>query len=129
MNLKILLPFQVFADIASVSRIVIPTHDGSYGLLPRRRDCVSALAPGILIYQLKAQSEDYVAVDQGVLVKTGTDVLVSVRRAIRGPDLRRLRAAIENEFLTLDQAENSARSVMARLEAGFLRRLSAFQHG
>jgi len=46
----------------------------SFGLLPRRLDCVAALAPGILIYEDEAEGEVYVAVDDGVLVKTGLDV-------------------------------------------------------
>ena len=51
MNLKVLLPFQVFAEKTDVSRIVAETHDGSFGLLPHRLDCVAALMPGILIYE------------------------------------------------------------------------------
>src|ERR1017187_9142139 len=79
MNLKILLPFEIFTEKTDVSRIVAETRDGSFGLLPHRLDCVAALAPGILIYELEGQGEVYVAVDQGVLVKTGPDVVVSVR--------------------------------------------------
>jgi F-type H+-transporting ATPase subunit beta len=51
MNLKVLLPFQVFAEKAGVSRIVAETREGSFGLLPHRLDCVAALVPGILTYQ------------------------------------------------------------------------------
>ena len=51
MNLKVLLPFQVFAEKTGVARIVAETREGSFGLLPRRLDCVAALAPGILIYE------------------------------------------------------------------------------
>src|SRR6202050_5687856 len=91
MNLKVLLPFQIFADKTGVSRIVAETREGSFGLLPRRLDCVAALAPGILTYETEAEGEVFVAVDEGVLVKTGADVLVSVRRAIGGRDLARLR--------------------------------------
>jgi F-type H+-transporting ATPase subunit epsilon len=83
MNLKVLLPFQIFAEKTGVVRIVAETHEGSFGLLPHRRDCVAALAPGILIYETKAEGEVYVAVDEGVLVKTGLDVLVSANCAIR----------------------------------------------
>ena len=128
MNLKILLPFEVFAEKTGVSRIVAETREGSFGLLPHRLDCVAALAPGILIYQLEGQGEVYVAVDQGVLVKTGPDVLVSVRRALGGTDLGHLRDAVAQEFLTLDEQEQSVRSVMAKLETGLVRRLVAFQH-
>ncbi len=128
MNLKVLLPFQVFAEKAGVSRIVAETRAGSFGLLPHRLDCVAALTAGILIYETEADGEVFVAVDDGVLVKTGADVLVSVRRALGGADLGQLRASVEKEFKTLDERETSVRSVMAKLEAGFLRRLASFQH-
>jgi F-type H+-transporting ATPase subunit epsilon len=128
MNLKVLLPFQIFAEKTGVSRIVAETGEGSFGLLPHRLDCVAALVPGILIYQTESDGEVLVAVDEGVLVKTGPDVLVSVRRAIGGMDLGQLRASVEKEFLTLDEREQSVRSVMAKLEGGFLRRFATFQH-
>jgi F-type H+-transporting ATPase subunit epsilon len=129
MHLRVLLPFQVFADKANVSRIVAETREGSFGLLPNRLDCVAALAPGILMYQAESEGEVFVAVDEGVLVKTGPDVLVSVRRAIGGTDLGQLRAAVEHEFLTLNAQEQSVRTAMAKLESGFLRRFATFQHG
>ena len=128
MNLKVLLPFQVFADKTGVSRIVAETHEGAFGLLPHRLDCVAALAPGILTYATDADGEVCVAVDEGVLVKTGANVLVSVRRAIGGADLGQLRAAVEKEFLTLDAQEQGLRSVMAKLETGLLRRFVSLQH-
>ena len=128
MNLKVLLPFQIFAEKTGVSRVVAETHEGSFGLLPHRLDCVAALAPGILIYESEADGEVFMAVDEGVLVKTGPDVLVSVRRAIGGTDLDQMREAVEREFLTLDEHEQNTRTVMAKLETGFLRRFATFQH-
>jgi len=128
MTLKVLLPFQVFADKTGVSRIVAETPAGSFGLLPHRLDCVAALAPGILTYETEEDGEVFVAVDEGVLVKTGPDVLVSVRRALGGKDLGQLREAVTKEFLTLDEHEQSVRVVMAKLETGFLRRFATFEH-
>jgi F-type H+-transporting ATPase subunit epsilon len=128
MTLKVLLPFQIFADKDSVLRIVAETREGSFGLLPHRLDCVAALVPGILTYETEADGEVFVAVDQGVMVKTGAEVLVSVRRALGGKDLGQLRAAVTKEFLTLDEHERSVRTVMAKLETGFLRRFATFQH-
>ena len=128
MHLKVLLPSQIFAEKTGVSRIVAETRAGSVGLLPHRLDCVAALAPGILIYETEAEGEVYIAVDEGVLVKTGLDVLISVRRAMSGTDLGRLRASVEQEFLTLDEQAQSVRSVMAKLETGLLSRLASFQH-
>ena len=128
MHLKILLPFQIFAEKTGVSRIVAETREGSFGLLPHRLDCVAALEPGILIYETESDGEVLVAVDEGVLIKTGLDVFVSVRRALGGADLGQLRDTVEQEFLTLDEQEQSMRSVMTKLEAGFLRRFASFQH-
>jgi F-type H+-transporting ATPase subunit epsilon len=128
MNLKILLPFGIFAEKTGVSRIVADTREGSLGLLPHRRDCVAALAPGILIYQNEGESEVYVAVDEGVLVKTGLDVHVSVRNAIGGTDLGQLHEAVKREFLNLSEREQSVRSVMAIMESDFIRRLAEFHH-
>ena len=128
MNLKILLPFQVFVQTTGVSRIVAENLDGSFGLLPHRLDCVAALAPGILIYENEGAGEIYVAVDEGVLVKTGLDVLVSVRQAIGGKDLGQLHALVEKEFLNLDEREQSARTVMAKMESDFISRIAAFHY-
>jgi F-type H+-transporting ATPase subunit epsilon len=128
MTLKVLLPFQVFAEKTDVLRIVAETHEGSFGLMPHRLDCVAALAPGILTYETEAEGEVFVAVDEGVLVKTGPDVLVSVRRALVGKDLGELREAVTKEFLALDETEQSVRVVMAKLETGFLRRFATFRN-
>ena len=84
MNLRILLPFQSFLDIGGVSSIVVETRDGSLGVLPRRLDCVAALKPGILTYRAEGAGEAFVAVDEGMLIKVGGDVRVSVRRATGG---------------------------------------------
>lgn len=127
MYLRILLPFEVFAEIANVSRIVAETADGSFGLLPNRLDCVAALVPGILTWQTATGGEVFAAVDDGTLVKTGQDVVVSVRRALQGKDLANLRATVDQEFLTLDRDEQDVRAVMAKLETGFVRRFVQMQ--
>ena len=128
MNLKILLSFRILLEKARVSRIVAETPEGSFGLLPHRLDCVAALVPGILTYQVDGEREVYVAVDEGVLVKTGATVLVSVRRAITGVELGQLRDSVSREFLTLDASEQSTRTVLAKLEGGFIRRFAAYRH-
>jgi F-type H+-transporting ATPase subunit epsilon len=128
MTLKVLLPFQVFAEKPGVSRIVAETRQGAFGLLPHRLDCVAALAPGILTYETDADGEVFLAVDEGVLVKTGLDVLVSVRRAQDGADLGELRAAVERDFLILDEREKSVRSTLAKMESDLVRRMASLHN-
>ena len=127
MTLKVLLPFEIFANETEVSGIVVETPQGSFGLLPQRLDCVAALVPGILSFEVKGQGEVFLAVDQGVLVKTGPMVVVSVRRALRGQHLSQLRDAVAQEFLTLDAQEEEMRSAMTKLETGFMRRFTLLQ--
>jgi F-type H+-transporting ATPase subunit epsilon len=126
--LKILLPARVFMEKTGVQRIVAETGEGSFGLLPQRLDCVAALVPGILGYATQDAGMQYLAVDEGVLVKTGAQVLVSVRRAIAGTDLEQLHEAVKRKFLTLHGQEQEVRSAVARMEGGFIRRLAEFEH-
>jgi F-type H+-transporting ATPase subunit epsilon len=107
---------------------VAHTLQGSVGLLPHRLDCTAALAPGILIYETESDGEIYLAVDEGVLVKTGMDVLVSVRNAIGGTNLDKLHEAVNREFLDLNEQEKNVRSVLAKMESGLIHRLMEFQH-
>ena len=128
MNLKVLLPFKIFTEKAAVLRLSAETRDGSFGLLPHRLDCVAALVPGILSYETESDGEIFIAVDEGVLVKTGDEVLVSVRRALAGNDLGQLRTAIEKTYLQLDDEARNVRTVMAKLETGFLQRFASFKN-
>jgi len=129
MQLKILLPSQVFADQDGVSSVIAETRDGSFQLLEHRLDCVAALVPGILTYLAKDNAPVYLAVDEGVLVKTGAEVLVSIRQAISGSDLGQLHDEVKRTFLTLNAEERNVRDVLSRMDSGLVGRLAAFQHG
>jgi F-type H+-transporting ATPase subunit epsilon len=109
-------------------RVVADTTDGSFGLLPQRLDCVAALVPGILTYEAKDGVTVYVGIDQGVLVKTGAQVTVSVRRAMGGPDLGQLKDAVERDFLKLDEQERNVRAAVAKMETGLMGRLAEFEN-
>lgn len=122
MKLKISQPFAVFAEQNDVVEVILETTEGSFGLLEQRLDCVAILVPGILTYRTKQDDEVYVAIDQGLLVKNGHNVMVSVRRAYSGGSLEQLRQAVNEEFLKLDEQEMVMRNVMAKLESGFVRR-------
>lgn len=124
MTLKILLPFRVYAEVKNVRKIIIETSEGSYGLLPQRQDCVAALVPGILTYE--SDKVTYLAVDEGIMIKAGSEVLVSVRQAIGGVDLGRLHEAVEKEYKQLDETEKSIRSVISKLETGLMLQLEKF---
>ncbi len=85
MELKVLLPFRIFSEIKNIKRIVLETKKGSLGLLPQRLDCIAKVVPSIFTYETEAGSIHYIAIDEGVLIKVGKQVVLSVRNASRGP--------------------------------------------
>ena len=129
MNLKVLLPAEVLVQ-EDVAKVTAEAHNGSFCLLPKHVDFVAALVPGILFFETAGGREAFVAVDEGILVKCGEEVMVSTRTAVRGPDLGQLRRTVEERFKVLDDREKTARSAMVKIEAGFVRRFLEIQrHG
>jgi F-type H+-transporting ATPase subunit epsilon len=128
MNLRILLPYRVFLEETAVLRIVAEGSQGSFGLLPNRLDCLAALVPGIFAYTASTGRTEYVAVDAGVLVKSGAEVRVSVRRAIGGSSLDALRSAVKREFAAIDSRERGMRAAVAKMEADLIGRSGELRH-
>jgi F-type H+-transporting ATPase subunit epsilon len=122
MTLKILLPERVVLH-ESVDKVVAEGATGSFGLLPRHIDIVAPLVPGILGYT-QDEDEAFVAVDEGVLVKCGEEVLVSVRDAVVGPDLESLEATVRTRFEERREEEKTMHSALAKLEAEVVRRFT-----
>lgn len=120
MKLKLLIPTQVVVD-QEVTKVVAEGEHGSFCLLPQHVDFLAALVPGLLAFEDEAGKERFAAVDEGVLVKRGDEVLVSTRQATRGANLEQLQRTVIEEFTTLDEHERAAQAATAKLEASFLR--------
>lgn len=123
MKLRILLPARILID-TEVKKVVAEARNGSFGILPRHIDFVAATVPGILSFVTVDDKEKFVAVDRGIIVKAGPDVLVSIRNAALGPDLGVLKQTVEKEFLAFDDREKRVRSAAARLEADLVRKFT-----
>lgn len=121
MRLKVLLPTQILID-QPVTKVIAEAEDGSFCLLPRHVDMTAALVPGLLSFTSEAGEVGLLGIDEGILVKCGAEVLVSTLNAVRGDDLGTLRQTVERRFVELDDHERVARSALARLEAGVVRR-------
>lgn len=121
MQLHVLLPTRVLVD-ETVVRIVAEADNGAFGILPRHVDFLAALKPGVLVFEDLKGTEGFIGHDVGIFVKRGSQVFVSVRNAVRGESLTTLRSVIEHEFVNMDRRERTARTALARLEAGVMRR-------
>ncbi|MEA5534982.1 F0F1 ATP synthase subunit epsilon [Crocosphaera sp. XPORK-15E] len=121
MNLKVLIPTEVFID-TTVTKIVAEAENGSFCLLPHHIDFVAALVPGILCYTLESNQEIFLAINEGILVKCGDDVFVSTLQAVADKDLETLKQTVETKFRVLDERERLMRSALAQFEATIIRR-------
>lgn len=122
MTLRVLLPEEVVLE-RKVRKVVAEGENGSFGLLPRHVDYVEPLVPGILSFvPVGDEDEVFVAVDEGVLVKCGGEVLVSVRNAMVGPDLGDLEATVRTHFQRIDKRERAMRTALAKLESEVVHR-------
>jgi F-type H+-transporting ATPase subunit epsilon len=118
----VMLPTEILVD-EEVAKVVAEAPNGSFCLLPRHIDFVAALVPGLLSFVKTANgAEEFLAVDEGLLVKCGPQVLVSTRQAVRGEELGLLRETVEKTFKVLSDQEKQARSALANLEANVIRR-------
>ncbi len=120
MILKVLLPTEVLID-KEVTKVIAEAENGFFCLLPHHIDFVAALVPGLLSFESE-EHEEFLAIDEGVLVKCGSEVLVSTLNAVRGADLGRLKETVEKQFGFADDRQKVARSAISKLEVSFVKR-------
>lgn len=129
MRLRVVLPSEILID-KEVIKIIAEAENGSFCILPRHIGFVSVLVQGVMSYTCPGGQEEFVAVNKGILVKCGPEVVVSTLNAFAGSDLGALKKTIETAFTILDERERKAQSAVAKLEANLVRRfLELERHG
>ena len=122
MTLKVQLPTEVFLE-AEVTKIKAEAANGWFGLLPHHVDFVTALVPGILMFESAAGEKEYLAIDHGILVKCGPQVSISTRSAARGASLERLKEEVAKQFHVVEEREKKTLAHELKLEAELVRGL------
>lgn len=125
MNLKVIELIRVLID-TPVKNVVAEDEQGYFGMLPRHADLVTALVPGILTFETQEGSLQYVALDEGVLVKAGDDVTVSTARAVHGKELMVLEKTVLKEFSAENERARKIQAALSRLEADLARKFVRF---
>ena len=116
MRLTVYVPDTVVLQ-EEVSRIKAEAENGWLGMLPKHIDFVTALVPSVLTFQPVGKSEEYLAIDRGILVKCGPEVSVSTRAAVRGTDLVQLEKNVESQFRAQEEREKQSLAYETKLEA------------
>ena len=78
------------------------------------------LESGLLTYTVSNAPTRYIAVDEGVLVKVGNQVRVSVRDAHADNNLEQLTAHVSQQLQARQEQEREMRTALTRLESGFM---------
>lgn len=117
-HLKIIKPENILVD-QEVDKVIAEGLDGSFCLKPRHIDFVSALKPGILLYESKGE-EYYMAIDEGILVKCGHDVMVSVLNGIVANNLAGLDKTVRDAFYKSEELNRATEFAMKSMEAELL---------
>lgn len=122
MKLLVSVPSGVLVD-EPVTKVVAEADFGSFAMLPEHADVAALLLPGLLAYHLHDGSEVFVAVDHGLLVKTGKQVRVACQRAVVAGDLGSAEATVRERFRLRTENEKRARTALIQLETAILRRV------
>lgn len=126
LTLKILIPTAKFLE-KKVEKINGEGLEGSFCLKPRHIDYATVLTPGIFSYISTSGKENFIALDQGILVKQGLNVSMVTRRAVAG-ELGQLNNEVEKMISERDERNRQNRSAFAMLEVGFIKRFLEFSH-
>jgi F-type H+-transporting ATPase subunit epsilon len=120
MTLKIFTPSKVLKEI-SVKKIIGEDTNGSFCLLPRHIDCVRILVPGLLMY-VSDGPDKYVGIDEGVLVKCKDEVRISVKNAVYGIELGKIKEKLDTDLKKIDENEKKVRSILMEIEVDFIKK-------
>jgi F-type H+-transporting ATPase subunit epsilon len=123
-TLKIFLPTSTFLE-EKVEKITGEGPEGEFCLKPKHIDYATALSPGIFSYFSVTGQEHFLAVDHGILVKQGYDVMIATRRTVAG-ELGQLNKEVEKMLIEGEEREKKSRSSVAKLEIGFIKRFLEF---
>lgn len=126
MKLRVQTPTEIVVD-EEAGKVSAEAEDGAFTLLPRHVDFATALVPGLLYFE-GAEGEHFLAIDRGILVKVGDEVLVSTLNCVRGSALGELQRAVEESFREKGEHEERAQRAVQKIELDLVRRLIELDH-
>ena len=118
MNLQLLTPLESLRP-RTIRKILVDTAQGLLCILPRHIDVVTLVLPGIVT--AVGESVEHFAVNEGVLVKQGDQLILSAQEIVEG-DLQSLVSAVSAGHRRVEEREKRTRSALSRLEVELMRR-------
>jgi F-type H+-transporting ATPase subunit epsilon len=126
MRLLITDPTSVVANHGDVVAVRAEDASGSFGILDRHADLLTALTTSVVQWRHADGRLGYCAVRRGVLsVRGGRDVAIATRQAQLGDDLDQLEQVVLARFHAALDTERSERVAATRLHMAAIRQIVA----
>jgi F-type H+-transporting ATPase subunit epsilon len=123
-HLLISTPVDIVADHADVVAVRAEDESGSFGILDRHADLLTALTLSVVAWRHADGRQRFCAVRRGVLsVRDGHQVAVATRQAQLGDDLDELEHAVIARFRAEAEAERAERVAALRLHTQAIRQI------
>jgi len=124
MRLLITTPTDVVVDEADVQAVRAEDESGSFGILDRHDDLLTALGVSIVSWLHRDGRRRYCAVRRGVLsVVGGREIAVATREAIADDDLDRLEHVVLAQLRQRSETERTARTESLQLQMRAIRQI------
>jgi F-type H+-transporting ATPase subunit epsilon len=126
MRLLITDPTTIVADHRDIVAVRAEDASGSFGVLDRHADLLTALAISVVQWRHADGRIGYCAVRRGVLsVRGGHDVSIATRQAQLGDDLDQLEHTVLSRFRSELDTERTERVAATRLHMAAIRQIIA----
>ena len=115
LNLKVYVPDRLFLE-ETILKVKLIGKEGSFTILPKHLDYISSFNDGVLMYLDLENNKRYLAINQGILVKVGREVKLSLFHAIEGSDLNKLKENVKELALKSDELINKDKQLKTSLK-------------
>jgi len=112
-----------YERIEKVSSFIGEDDSGSFGLMAGHERMMSSLVFGLARYRIVDQPWQYLAVPAALIYFINNELYLSTRRYLRDEDYERISSALHEQLRSEEEALQSIRTSLHRMEEEMLRRL------
>lgn len=130
MKLVVSTPLSLVVERDGVRHVRAQDETGSFGLLERHADFVTALGPSVVSWREAGGEEGHCVVRSGILAMSGGSlVAIAAPEAVIGEDLDKLERRVVAEAGALKAEEAASRAEAQRIELAVIRRMLGYLRG
>lgn len=129
LNLKIYTPDKLVLN-ETILKLSVDGKEGNFSIMPKHIDYISSFSDGIISYTDTNNAVNFLAVNQGVLVKTGRNIEISTFHVALGTDLKDLKNKVKELALKSEEIVETDKKInisLKKMEYTMLQRIMKFR--